>query len=295
MPELPEVETVRKGLQELIIGKKIKSVSSDWPKSFPNDQSQVNLYIINSSIIDVRRRAKLLIIDLSSGYSLVTHLKMTGQLVFRSNKQNFGAGHPSNSLVGKLPDKSTRVIISFSDSSKLFFNDQRKFGWMKLTEKKDILKHFTSIYGPEPLDSSFTTTAFKNRLLTRPRSVIKAVLLDQRVIAGVGNIYSDESLWAARIHPLTPTYQLTDQKIKLLHKSLIDVLQLAIKEGGSSDRNYVNAKGQKGSYIKIAKVFRREGQSCPRCNHEIKKMRVIGRGTHYCPYCQRLKIGKIES
>lgn len=294
MPELPEVETVRSGLKELILGKMVINVTNDWPKSFPNDKELVAGYLINSKIIDIRRRAKVLIIDLSSKYSLVIHLKMTGQMVYRSQDQRFGAGHPNDSLIGKLPDKSTRVVIDFSDNSKLFFNDQRKFGWMVLVKTSEVNAiKLISTLGPEPLEPEFTWKVFKSRLQLRQNAAIKAVLLDQKILAGVGNIYADESLWGAKIHPLTPVSRLSDSKIKLLHRALIDVLELSIASGGSSDRNYVNAEGKKGSYIKIAKVFRREGQDCPRCGHEILKIRAAGRGTHYCPYCQRQYIAKI--
>jgi formamidopyrimidine-DNA glycosylase len=147
------------------------------------------------------------------------------------------------------------------------------------------LEFFKKI-GPEPLESEFSWQVFKDRIMRRKNSVIKAVLLDQTVLAGVGNIYADESLWAAKIHPLTEVKSLSDQKIKLLHKSLIDVLRLSISKGGSTDKNYVNAEGLKGSYIEFAKVFRREHQPCPRCGREIIKIRVAGRGTHLCPHCQ---------
>jgi len=296
MPELPEVETVRTGLKGLIIGKVILDVRNDWPKSFPNDQNLVNKYLINAKILDIRRRAKVLFIDLSSGYSLVIHLKMTGQLVYKSDTLRFGAGHPNDSLVGKLPDNSTRVEISFTDKSKLFFNDQRKFGWMVLIKTEEIGSiKLISTLGPEPLQPEFTWQVFKSRLELRPNSAIKAVLLDQKILAGVGNIYADESLWGAKIHPLTPVKAISTAKVKQLHRSLIEVLKLSIESGGSSDRNYVNAEGKRGSYIKIAKVFRREGQACPRCGREILKMRAAGRGTHYCSYCQRLYIAKIAT
>lgn len=294
MPELPEVETVRLGLKSLIVGKTIKSVNSNWLKSFPNDPELVKKHLIKSKVGSIKRRGKALLINLSSDYSLIVHLKMTGQLVYRSTKENFGAGHPSDSLVGKLPDNSTRVILEFSDGSKLFFNDQRKFGWMQLIKTSELRNHnFLSSLGPEPLEPSFTWRVFEERLRLRPKSAIKAVLLDQTVLAGVGNIYADESLWAAQIHPLTPVYLLTEIQARNLHEALIEVLKLAIKEGGSSDRNYVNAEGKKGSYIKIAKVFRRQGQACLRCGREILKIRAAGRGTHYCPNCQVLRLATI--
>jgi formamidopyrimidine-DNA glycosylase len=289
MPELPEVETIRIGLSSLLPGEQIKSVHFDWPKSFPNSESDVNQFLIGAKILKVKRRAKVLLIELDSKYSLVIHLKMTGQLVFRSNKKRFGAGHPSKSLIGELPDKSTRVTLEFNNGSKLFFNDQRKFGWMRLIPTAEVPNiDFMKKVGPEPLETDFTWRQFRDRLKRRTNTNIKATLLDQTVIAGVGNIYADESLWGAKIHPCTLVKNVSDQKIKLLFKSLRDVLQLSIDRGGSSDKNYVNAEGKKGSYLSFANVFRREGKPCPRCGTTIIKTRVAGRGTHICPYCQKL-------
>ena len=291
MPELPEVETVRIGLLELLPGRKITDVWSDWAKSFPNAQGDVDAFLIGSKIIDVRRRAKVLMIDLDSKYSLIIHLKMTGQLVFRStdDQTRFGAGHPNASLVDSLPDKSTRVIVSFADA-KLFFNDQRKFGWVRLLPTVEIenLDFFKKV-GPEPLSADFTVEQFIGRLQGRKNSMIKAALLDQTVIAGVGNIYADESLWGAKIHPARRVGEVPTSKLKTLFTELQYVLNLAIEKGGSTDKNYVNAKGKKGSYMSFARVFRRENQPCPRCGSTIIKSRVAGRGTHTCPQCQQLE------
>jgi formamidopyrimidine-DNA glycosylase len=236
----------------------------------------------------VKRRAKVLIIELSSEYSLVIHLKMTGQLVFRG-EQSFGAGHPNASLVGDLPDKSTRVTLTFQDDSKLFFNDQRKFGWMRLLPTVEVpaIDFFQKV-GPEPLDAAFTANDCTARLRHRSRSAIKAVLLDQTVVAGIGNIYADESLWAAKIHPLTRVEQLSDAQLGKLYDGLIAVLKLSIEKGGSTDRNYVDAEGKRGSYLTFANVFRREGKPCPRCGTTIIKIRAAGRGTHLCPHCQKI-------
>ncbi len=287
MPELPEVETVRTGLQALLPGRVIADVWHDWAKSFPNAPPDVAQFAVGASVSGVRRRAKVLIIDLSSNYSLVVHLKMTGQLVFRSKTERFGAGHPNNSLVGDLPDKSTRVVLTFADHSKLFFNDQRKFGWMRLlpTSEVEQLVFFQKV-GPEPLAADFTAADFTARLQRRPKSMIKAVLLDQTVIAGIGNIYADESLWGARIHPEMRVQDVPPAKLAKLYASLRAVLQLSIEKGGSTDRNYVNHEGKRGSYLTFASVFRREGQPCPRCGTAIIKLRVAGRGTHICPHCQ---------
>lgn len=287
MPELPEVETVRTGLARLLPGLVVASADHDWPKSFPNAVADVQQFLIGAKVIAVKRRAKVLMIELSSQYSLVIHLKMTGQLVFRGQAESFGAGHPNDSLVGKLPDRSTRVTLVFTDGSRLFFNDQRKFGWMRLLPTAEVMNlDFFRKVGPEPLAADFTWQQLRERLQRRQNSNIKAVLLDQTVIAGIGNIYADEALWGAKIHPTTLVKNLTAAKVHKLYDELIYVLKLSIEKGGSSDKNYVNAEGKRGSYLSFARVFRREGQACPRCGTTIIKTRVAGRGTHLCPKCQ---------
>lgn len=346
MPELPEVETVRVGLARLLPGKVVRAVTHDTDKSFPNAPADVRVFLIGAEIRTVKRRAKVLLVELSTEYSLVIHLKMTGQLVFSSATVHFGAGHPSDSLIGHLPDKSTRVELTFTDGSKLFFNDQRKFGWMKLyptavlhealtgsvlepnarkgrsaeqavhvvprastgaldaavgqeltqsaglglaagVSGTDAVIDFMKRVGPEPLEADFTWQVMRDRLQRRKNTNIKAAILDQSVIAGVGNIYADESLWGAKIHPTTLVRAVSDTKIKALHRALVDVLNLSIAKGGSSSHTYVNAEGKKGSYLDFANVFRREGQTCPRCGTLIEKTRVAGRGTHICPHCQK--------
>lgn len=323
MPELPEVETVRRGLERLIIGKTVKLVTHDTEKSFPNAATDVEAFMIKAKITDVRRRAKVLLIDLSTDYSLVIHLKMTGQMVFignsagpaaasaptlarakaldsvgaapravtpSSHKSNvrFGAGHPNASLVSDLPDKSTRATIEFTDGSKLFFNDQRKFGWIKLMPTIEIPNiDFMKKVGPEPLEADFSEKEFRERFTRRARTNIKAALLDQTVVAGVGNIYADEALWGARIHPKRLVGSIAPSEFDVLYRELRDVMNLAIEKGGSTDKNYVDAEGKRGSYLSFARVFRREGLECPRHpGVKIEKLRVAGRGTHICPECQ---------
>jgi len=288
MPELPEVETVSIGLAALLPGKRIADVEYDWPKGFPNSAADIDAYLVGAHITEVKRRAKVLIIELDTKYSMVIHLKMTGQLVFRGD-QSFGAGHPNHSLVGALPDKSTRVTFTFEDGSKLFFNDQRKFGWIRLLPTAEVpMIDFFQKVGPEPLAEDFTAKDFVVRLRRRNNSGIKAVLLDQTVVAGIGNIYADESLWAAKIHPLAKVADLSDAQLDNLYEGLVNVLRLSIEKGGSTDRNYVDAEGKRGSYLTFANVFRREGQPCPRCGTTIVKLRVAGRGTHICPHDQKL-------
>lgn len=321
MPELPEVETVRRGLANLIIGRVVKTaVAHESPKSFPNAPSDVAQFLIGSEIAAVRRRAKVLMIDLSTEYTLVIHLKMTGQLVFikeghvppldsEMNSESslhplklapddradgletrFGAGHPSDSLIGELPDRSTRVVIEFTDGSHLYFNDQRKFGWMKLYPTLEVPNiDFMQRVGPEPLEDIFTSNEFIPRMRRRNGTSIKAAILDQTVLAGVGNIYADESLWGARIHPAARVKDITDEQLAELLKEIKYVMNLSIEKGGSTDRNYVNAEGKRGSYIDFARVFRQEGKACHRHPEVmIEKLRVAGRGTHICPVCQTL-------
>jgi len=288
MPELPEVETVRAGLYKLIIGRVVKSASSDNPKSFPNAAVDVQEFLIDAAVTNVRRRAKVLMIDLSTDYSLVIHLKMTGQLVF-VGEQRFGAGHPSDSLIASLPDKSTRVTLEFSDGTHLYFNDQRKFGWVRLMPTLEVPNiDFMKKVGPEPLEADFTAAEFTERFTRRAGTSIKAALLDQSVIAGIGNIYADESLWGAKIHPKRLVKSITDKEFKALYTDVREVMNLAIAKGGSSNQTYINAEGQRGHYMDFARVFRRDGQACPRCGTTIIKLRVAGRGTHICPHCQTL-------
>lgn len=326
MPELPEVETVKRGLEKLLIGHTIVSVDFDWPKSFPNNPEDVRQFLVGTKVKGIRRRAKVLMIDLSSNYTLVIHLKMTGQLVFVKNQQapnnifqktnntqvtnsknskslgfadwdleisesetRFGAGHPNDSLISRLPDRSTRVEFTLDNDARLFFNDQRKFGWVRLYPTVEVPNiDFMKKVGPEPLEGDFTFSVFSSQLRKRKNSIIKAVLLDQTIIAGIGNIYADESLWGAKIHPETRVVDIPTSKLKKLYSEIIYVLELSIEKGGSTDRNYVNAEGKRGSYIDFARVFRKEGTPCSRCGTEIIKIRAAARGTHLCPKCQRL-------
>jgi formamidopyrimidine-DNA glycosylase len=289
MPELPEVETIKRGLEKLLIGHTIQSVSFDWPKSFPNAKNDVDQFLVGAKVLAVRRRAKVLIIDLDSEYSLVIHLKMTGQIVYKG-KVRFGGGHPSDALVDSLPDRSTRVVLELDDDAKLYFNDQRKFGWVRLYPTIEIPNiDFMKKVGPEPLEDDFTADILFNRLQRRKNTTIKAAILDQTVVAGIGNIYADESLWGAKIHPATLVKNVPKIKINKLFTEIQFVLNLSIEKGGSTDKNYVDAEGKRGSYLSFARVFRKEGQPCPRHpGTPIEKIRIAGRGTHICPKCQKL-------
>jgi formamidopyrimidine-DNA glycosylase len=250
----------------------------------------------------------VLVLDLDGGWSLVAHLKMTGQMVFRGPSAasraasrtaarrtggagqeavRWGGGHPNDSLIGALPDRSTRVVVHFQDGAALYFNDQRKFGWLAAipTDQVDAIPLLAKM-GPEPLEGD-PWPEFRRRARRHRRAPIKAALLNQEVVAGIGNIYADEALWSARVHPETPVEQVSDRKLRALLDGAARSMQLSLELGGSTDRNYVDAEGRRGAYLDFAKVFRREGQPCPRCGRAIVKTRVAGRGTHLCPRCQR--------
>lgn len=288
MPELPEVETVRRGLDRLLPGRRLSAIDRLWPKSFPAGDSELNA-VLGRSVLGVRRLGKGLLIDLEDGLSLAVHLKMTGQLVLvdPASQDRFGAGHPSDSLVDSLPDRSTRVVFHFGPVQ-LYFNDQRKFGWIKLVETARALEgEFFSGLGPDTLDPSLNGPGLAVRAGKR-RSPVKAVLLDQKVLAGVGNIYADEALFAVGIHPLTPADRLTTEDWARLLAALRQVMNLSLDLGGSTNRNYVDAEGKRGAYLDFAQVYSRAGQPCRRCGTPLDKIRAAGRGTTLCPHCQPL-------
>jgi formamidopyrimidine-DNA glycosylase len=290
VPELPEVETVRRGLERLVAGRRITAVSVMEAKSFPVETASaldvIENHLLGARLVAARRRAKVLILDLDNGCSLVGHLKMTGQMVVRG-PENWAAGHPNDSFLANLPDQSTRIEFTFDDGVKLFFNDQRKFGWIRVMPTGDVeALPFIAGLGPEPLDPA-GFSEFRRRIEPHGRTNIKAAILNQEIVAGIGNIYADESLWSARLNPSRPVAAVGPRKLKELWTAAGAVMDLSIGLGGSTDRNYVDAEGNRGSYLAFANVFRREGRPCPRCGTTIVKTRVAGRGTHWCPRCQR--------
>jgi len=283
MPELPEVETVRRGLQQLAVGRTVLGVDVLNEGSFQTESA-----LDGARFVAARRRAKMLLLDLDDGRCLAVHLKMTGQLVVRG-ADDWGGGHPSDSLIGELPDRSTRVVLDLDDGTRLFFNDQRKFGWMRVVTQETV-DEMTGGLGPEPMDDD-AWPRFRELVRRHDRTVVKAALLDQGVVAGIGNIYADEALWGARVHPAARVGALSDKALRRVLEEAAEVMTTSIDLGGSTDRNYVDAEGRRGAYLDFARVFRREGQPCQRCGATIVKTRVAGRGTHICPKCQRLPRG----
>ena len=281
MPELPEVETIAGGLNRYLRGKAVAAATADTPKLFPNDPALTAMHLIGSRVESVTRRGKAMLITLSSGYVLVIHLKMTGQLVFAGKGQE-------SSLPEPMPGRFTHVIFTFADGSHLYFNDQRKFGWIRLmpaTEAAEL--KFLKEMGPEPLTSAFNAKYLKEKLSRRQSSPIKTALLDQKVVAGVGNIYADESLFLSGILPNRPAAGLKEKEIRVLCANIKKVLRTSIELGGSSRQDYVNAIGQKGDYLDQAYVYGRTGEPCRTCGRPIEKIKLAGRGTHFCRGCQK--------
>lgn len=304
MPELPEVETIRRGLDGCIVkarGGKILEVKVLEKKSFIGEP----LEIVGANVVMIRRRGKALIFDLSNGKSIICHLRMTGQLVWwdyvymKGNPQGddfefnykemlnhtFGGGHPTDGLL-RLPNSHTRVIFIF-ENGELFFNDQRKFGFMKVLETREVEKDdFIKKLAKEPWQ--MTGGELYVKLQRHKTASIKSVILDQTVICGLGNIYADEALFYAFVNPRRKAGDLTFEETEKLIEGARVVMERSLEAGGSTLRNYVKSDGTKGNYLELfAEVFGRQGEKCRRCGEKIVKIRVGGRGTHFCPKCQK--------
>jgi len=279
MPELPEVETIKGQLNKKIRDKKIKTVEIKLAKMLAGvTVDNFKKIVEGRKIKSVERRAKLLIINLSNNYSLAIHLKMTGQLLFFKNIQDWEA-YKNKSAV--------HLIYYFENGSLLVHTDVRQFGYVKLIKTAELEALFRKeSFGPEPLAHDFTLKKFKNLLIQKPRAKIKPLLMDQTFLAGMGNIYSQEVCWAAKIFPTRSVQGLTPQEIRALYVNLIKILCQAVSARGSSVDNYLDTEGQPGEYVSRLKVYGREGAKCYRCDGTIKKMTLGGRGTYYCPKCQ---------
>lgn len=274
MPELPEVETIRRQLDAALPGRRLVGIEASWPKTLEG-RGMPAAGANGLRVSEVARRGKVLIIALGDEAALLVHLRMTGQLLLDEG--------------GRLEGPMTRAVIHL-DRGALVFNDQRKFGRIVVTPAQLVdADPLLARMGPEPLASDFDGSAL-HRQLGRHRSLsIKAALLDQSTIAGIGNIYADEVLFCAGIHPSTPCDQLGVGDIDRLADSIIGVLQRSIDAGGSTMRDYRDATGAQGGYLEEAQVFGRTDERCRRCPTKIVKTRVAGRGTHLCPQCQPVR------
>ncbi|OGZ33949.1 MAG: DNA-formamidopyrimidine glycosylase [Candidatus Portnoybacteria bacterium RBG_19FT_COMBO_36_7] len=279
MPELPEVETIRTQLNRLMAGKKIKKVQVSLPKMVKLSLVEFKKIILGAKIKCLARRAKILIIELSNGWSLLIHLKLSGRLIFRQKNE-------------KLQDQDKKwnhLIYWFSDGSRLFHNDLRQFGYVKAVKTDKLVDFFEKEkLGPEPLDKDFALDDFAAILRKRPKAKIKQFLMDPKNIAGIGNIYSDEILFFARIHPLHRVEDLKSDEIKKIFQGIKKILSEALTLRGSSDNDYLDARGQEGEYVSHLKVYGREGQRCKKCSGFVQRLKISGRSAHFCPKCQKL-------
>lgn len=284
MPELPEVETIVRDLNNKLKNKKIVAVKSLDKKIFLLSESDVK-NILGKKIESVSRRAKMIIFDLAD-YYLIIHLKMTGQLVYRDKTKIIAGGHPIAGVGRQLPNKFTRVIFEFNDSSSLYFNDVRRFGWIKLANSEELAR-ISGELGVEPLSPSFTLKKFQDILANQQGTAVKQAIMDQKYLSGVGNIYADESLFASGIQPKRKVRTLSAAEIKKLWQAIPKILLYAIKHRGTSFNDYVDAQGEAGNFIKYLKIYGRAGQRCKTCGSIIKKTKIGGRGTHWCDRCQK--------
>ena len=281
MPELPEVETIRRQLNEVLQGKVVEGVKILREKSFSGDYKK----LIGLKVEEIKRRSKVLEVTFKNrNEAVIVHLKMTGQLIFVDGNKRVVGGHPSPDWVNELPSKHTRVVWTFLDGSKLYFNDMRVFGWMRVVDK-DIYEKEAKSLVPDVVDKEFTREYFFSQL-KNVKKPIKLLLLDQGKIGGLGNIYVNDALYDARISPDRKANSLDVKESIKLHESIIKIINLGIKYGGASASNYVHVTGLGGSYQDHFLVYKKEGQTCKRCGDKIKKIKQGGRGTFYCPGCQ---------
>lgn len=287
MPELPEVETIKRSLAHEIAGKRIKRIwiePSFKKKISPNTEKFVK-FLTGKKFARVARRAKMLILGVDKDNFVLTHLKMTGQLVYVPRRgEAVGGGH--NLDTAKQPNRFTRVRFDFADGSVLFFNDMRKFGFMKLLSGA-ALKSELAKYGPEPFDKALTLKYFQAGLLKRKNQRLKPALLDQGLVAGIGNIYADEICFAVRVHPEKRITALRADKIKEIFLIIKKILTKAIKYRGTSVNTYVDGAGLAGGYQRFLNVYDRKGERCHRCATIIKRIKIAGRSSNFCPHCQK--------
>jgi formamidopyrimidine-DNA glycosylase len=282
MPELPEVETIARQLRGLVVDRTISEFESRWVRlTEPEPAEVVGARLRGRRISDVRRRGKFVVFDLDGGEALVVSLRMTGKLLYGATD---------------VDERYVRGEIRFADGTAMRFSDTRKFGRMAVVDAATLDRSdeprrakmpLHASLGQEPLARAFTIAWLRALLRSRPRAAIKVLLLDQRAIAGIGNIYAIEALWRARVHPLRKAGSLRAEEIARLHEAIQWALRKGIRLGGASRSDYVDARGNKGRMQREFQVYSRAGEPCPRCGRAIVRSVVGGRGTFHCPRCQR--------
>ena len=282
MPELPEVETISKQLDGVLSGRKITKVEVLRSKSFSGNSSD----LVGKTIGGVTRRSKMLAVTFRNwDRLLVVHLKMTGQLIYLSGSHRVVGGHPTPDWVNELPSKHTRVIVDLDNGAKLFFNDLRVFGWVRVFSKEAWAK-LTGRLPPDVTSREFTLDYFA-KVLGKSGRAVKLVLMDQDKFGGVGNIYANDALYLAKLDPRRKAKELSGKETKELFQAVKDVIGLGIKCGGASVHKYGDAGGVGGKYQEHFLVYGRAGAKCKRDGETIKKIKIGARGTYYCPGCQK--------
>ena len=272
MPELPEVETVRRGLERLVVGRTILSLEVKVPKMIKTSYDSFLTDLPGQTIQTLRGRGKYLIFDFGQ-LIMISNLRMEGKYLLFTDQV------PTN--------KHFHLFFKLDDGSTLIYQDVRKFGTFDLLAKSQEEAYFTrKKLGPEPTKKAFKYASFERALMSSAKP-IKSLLLEQKLVAGLGNIYVDEVLWAAKVHPETPAKELSKAAMKRVHDQTIAILQLGIEKGGSTIRTYRNALGEVGTMQNYLQVYGKTGQPCPRCVSTIEKIKLGGRGTHLCPHCQK--------
>ncbi len=287
MPELPEVETIRQDLRRKILNKPIDKVEIWFDKVVGGKRVETINFLTHSEFIEIERRGKLLMFRLKDrAGAVLLHLKMTGQLIYKVKEKVFAGGHSFSTMDTELPNKHTQAAITFTDGSTLFFNDSRRFGYIKIVNDEE-LENVLEKYGIEPLRDDFTFDVFAV-LIKKKKMNIKALLLNQAFVSGIGNIYADEICHAAHVAPSRRTSTLKPKEIRALYDETIRIIALAIEYRGTTFNNYVDSEGKTGNFSSILKVYEKEGETCPTCQKgPIQKSRVAGRGTHWCSVCQK--------
>jgi formamidopyrimidine-DNA glycosylase len=291
MPELPEVETTVRDLKKTVVGRIFVNVWTDAKKMIkkPKRFEDFKKELIRKEILDVKRRGKNILLFLSNGKILLIHQKLTGHLLFGIWKREGGIW--KSKIEGPLKEdpmnKFLHLIFFFKDGWQLALSDLRKFAKVEILTKEELEKELSAL-GPEPLEEDFDFEKFKERILKRRKKKIKQVLMDQEVIAGIGNIYSDEILWKAMIHPFKKVEKLNEEELKKIYKAMREILPKAIEVGGESISDYRRISGERGGFDPLRKVYRREGEKCFRCGAKIKRMKLGQRSAHFCPVCQKL-------
>ncbi|OGD90387.1 hypothetical protein A3D07_00875 [Candidatus Curtissbacteria bacterium RIFCSPHIGHO2_02_FULL_42_15] len=306
MPELPEVTVIVNQLDKKLRGLILESIEYDWPKKFFWGGFSTR-DLKGKRVENVERIGKIVSINISKRLTILIHLKLTGQLIYeyqdkqslRSSsfdelrtaglkKTRIAGGHPIPPLNLAVPNKTTRVTFTFTNGGHLYFNDMRKFGWVKIVESEEskIKEAIGAEFGPDPLVMSYRE--FCERLVKKGQARIKKMLMDQKFVSGIGNIYSDEALWRAKIHPKRSVASLSQAEIRALYDGIRQSLKLAIAKGGSSANAYVDSGGERGLYLSFAKAYHMTGKPCARCKTPIVREKMDGRSAHFCPACQKL-------